>query len=79
MSEFITVNTLELKPIDPNTLGLTYRLTARVDVNKRMVESFRTIKDPFNKKAYVLLTMTSGKEYVITEESETLLREEIEQ
>lgn len=79
MSEFITVNTLELKPIDPSTLGLTYRLTACVDVNKRMVESFRTIKDPFNKKAYVLLTMTSGKEYVITEESETLLREEIEQ
>lgn len=79
MNEFISISVLELKVAHPDTYQLTYKHTTCVDVNKRMVESFQTIKDPFNKKIYVLLTMTSGKEYVIDEESETLLRKEIEQ
>lgn len=79
MREFISVNVLELKVVNPDTCELSYKHTTCVDVNKSMVESFQTIKDPFNRKAYVLLTMTSGKEYVIDEVSETLLRKEIEQ
>lgn len=79
MRDFIPINVLELKVENPDTCQLTYKHTTCVDVNKRMVESFQTIKDPLNRRAYVLLTMTSGKEYVIDEESETLLRKEIEQ
>lgn len=74
MNMFVNITVYELRPVDPEAMTLTYQLAGCVDVNINSVESFRTIKDPQTKKALVMLTMMSGKEYIIDEESETLIR-----
>ncbi len=74
MNMYANVTVYELRPVDSESMTLTYQLAGCVDVNINCVESFRTVKDPQTKKALVKLTMISGKEYIIDEASEYLIR-----